>query len=182
MNCTMMQFKIQGLCSSFDCFVIYNSEGGETLCFYLHLHKIPPIIIARFYSCSSGLRKPRPFFSFSCSVFKIRIASFNYIIICTITKLMDAWTISKCMYLNQNYNANGLLFINNCCIEKWNVPYCLNLKYILFFMTWLNIIMGGYAHVHKIEILSFGWRYRTFFFVPWVSYSWNIRQLHIDTS
>lgn len=86
-NCTMMQFKIQGLCSSFDCFVIYNSEGEEMLFFYLHLHKIPPIIIARFYSCLSGLRKPRPFFSFSCSVFKIRIASFNYIIICTITKL-----------------------------------------------------------------------------------------------
>lgn len=76
---------------------------------------------------------------------------------------MDAWTISKWLYLNQNYNANGLWFINNCCIEKWNVPYCLNLKYILFFMTWLNIIMGGYAHVHKIEILSFGWTSRTFF-------------------
>lgn len=28
--------------------------------------------------------------------------------------------------------------------------------YFIFYDMIINIIMGGYAHVHKIEILSFG--------------------------
>lgn len=122
------------------------------LFFYLHLHKIPPIIIARFYSCSSSLRKPRTFFSFSCSGFKIRIASFNYIIYCTITKLWLHDAISKCISSKIRI-TNGLWF--NCCIEKWSVPYCLNIKYTqvyLYFMTlWLNIFWG--ITMYKIDML-----------------------------
>lgn len=108
-------------------------ECRNAVLFNLHLHKIPPIIIARFYSCSSSLRKPRTFFSFSCSGFKIRIPSLNYIIYCTITKLWLHDAISKCISYKIR-TTNGLWF--NCCIEEWSVPYCLNIKYRYIYFLW----------------------------------------------
>lgn len=146
-----MQFKIQGLCCRFDCFVIYNSKGVEMLGFFTcTCTKYHQLLLQDSTAVRVVWENPDPFSVLvSCSVFKIRIASFNYIIICTITK---SWLHEPFRNVCLKFRiTNGLWF--NCCIEKWNVPYCLNwYKVYLFFITlWFNIIMG--IHMYTIEML-----------------------------